>query len=65
MCDLPTPHTYIFWGQGQGVALFPLQIKGRRKVFPEGPAQMSANKRAGHCPAVLWDSHGRKVYLAA
>lgn len=26
---------------------------------------MSGNKRAGHSAAVPWDSHGRRVYLAA
>lgn len=60
-----TPHMYIFLGLGQGGPLFPQQIKGRGKVFPEGPAQVSGNKRAGHWPAVPWDSRGRKAYLAA
>lgn len=61
----PPPHTYIFLGQGQGGPLFPQQTKGKRKGFPEEPAQVLGNKRAGHSPTVPWDSRGRKVYPAA
>lgn len=61
----PPPHIHIFLVRARGGSLFPQQIKARRKAFPEGPVQVSGNKRAGHSSAVPWDSRGRRVYLAA